>query len=99
MNLTLRPHQDKLTVCLRQAENGQLFALILDQFDPDSLFMMIFQNGLKIMPAYSIVMSSAVVAHAPGAEELTQALDIEMRCYDAEYKILKELPEDWGDRA
>lgn len=72
---------------------------ILDQFDPDSLFMMVFQDGLKIMPAYCIVMSSAVATNAPGAQELCQALDIEMRSYEAEYKILKELPDDWCDRA
>lgn len=99
MNLTIRPHPNKLTVCLRKDEDGQLFAVILDQFDPDSLFVMVYQDGMKLMPAYCLHMSGSVEAHAPDAEELRQGLDQVMREANAEYNVLKELPLDWEDRA
>ena len=99
MMLTIRPHPNKLTVCLRQDEDGQLFAVILDQLDPDSLFVLVYQDGLKLLPAYCLHMSGSVEAHAPDAEELRKALDLVMRGAGAEYKILHELPADWEDRA
>lgn len=60
---------------------------------------MVYDDGLKIMPAYSLDISGSVEAHAPNVEALRQGLDQVMRKADAEYNILKELPQDWEDRA
>ncbi|OYR18215.1 hypothetical protein [Brucella thiophenivorans] len=99
MSLCIKSHTRQLTVCIRKDEEGELFAVIFDQFGPDSLFFLSFRQQLEHAFCYEVEISEQVNAHAPEAEQLRLALAEEMRKQGVEYAILHELPQDWEDRA
>ncbi|MDR6434654.1 hypothetical protein [Brucella pseudogrignonensis] len=97
--ISVRSNSHKITVCLRRDEEGQIFAVLLDQYDPDSLVFMIFRDELEQAFFYEVEISEEVDAHAPEAEKLRVALDAELKRQEIDYKILHQLPQDWEDRA
>lgn len=99
MTLSIKSRTQPLTVCIRRDEEGELFAVIFDQFGPDSLFYLSFRDQLEHAFCYEIEISEQVNAHAPEAEQLRLALDDKMRNQGIEFSILHELPQDWENRA
>ena len=91
--------KDKKEIVLRKSnQNGQVFALILDDNGPDSfLYTLYSNNDTHLAPALYISDSQPEGPESPEAKSIINALENQPNFY--ELVIHDELPEDWEDRA